>query len=660
MKFLKKKKYIYLELYPLLVLASLFISFLSATVVKKLTIIHLTFYLLLFMILVFPIFRKTSNLTISGYAYDLAFSISLIASILTGGISSPFLFPLLFLFYFITLQQKKVLTAIVGLISFGILILSSVISTKGFLSNYAYLFSGISFAVIAISIYLKPLSPENPDNYLIEKDFKEVTLDILDLEKKLLNVLGIDEIIYTYFKESPFCPPVCNLLVVYKPENKSFLYQYDIDSGEINSREVVLPFSLESKKIPSFIKEGLPEKFQLTAENDYFLIYHELKGIERVGSWILKLADIFLIESLSEARLLNYKQILLQELSETIDTTLYSEKTLNIAEVCEIAVLALKKLAFIEKAFFIPSTLEGDEKLLYEKKIVKGPLVRFPEEVWKTLLTELSNEALTTRELKIKATESLILFAVPVFDSGRLFGVLGGITSRANSIERQIKISEFIAKTLALRIRHEILTKELSKIEEAFSNFYLSFSNILDDLSLLTTKAIETKNFDGITQKLKEAAITLKEKIFSRLSLSETKAQLLLELFKSIKETNKFKEFNFHLNIDPEIVLTQSQLSFILRVLFECLLNTAVHSNAKTVNIYLKSENGNLRFEFFDDGKGFDLKQTIEQIKAGKIKATGLRNMAELAKKNNAKLRIRSGPNKGTKIEVVISHQDSK
>lgn len=81
------------------------------------------------------------------------------------------------------------------------------------------------------------------------------------------------------------------------------------------------------------------------------------------------------------------------------------------------------------------------------------------------------------------------------------------------------------------------------------------------------------------------------------------------------------------------------------RIAQEALQNSALHANAKQVRLSLQQQDGILRLQIQDNGKGFNPKEISEQ-------QLGIRGMVERAELIGAKLKIQSTPNQGTLIEL--------
>ena len=90
----------------------------------------------------------------------------------------------------------------------------------------------------------------------------------------------------------------------------------------------------------------------------------------------------------------------------------------------------------------------------------------------------------------------------------------------------------------------------------------------------------------------------------------------------------------------------------LFRITQEALNNIWKHSEARRAEIILEFHGSDIRVNIVDDGKGFILADTMNNLsKDGKL---GLAGMKERARLINGHLQIRSGPGKGTTVIVDV------
>ena len=101
----------------------------------------------------------------------------------------------------------------------------------------------------------------------------------------------------------------------------------------------------------------------------------------------------------------------------------------------------------------------------------------------------------------------------------------------------------------------------------------------------------------------------------------------------------------------PEPSFDNSQATLIFRIAQESLTNVSRHAAASEVTVELTSNTETIALEISDNGRGFDMAHLPPDA------SFGLLGMSERAHALGATLRIRSAPNAGTTISVMISQQ---
>jgi PAS domain S-box-containing protein len=96
-------------------------------------------------------------------------------------------------------------------------------------------------------------------------------------------------------------------------------------------------------------------------------------------------------------------------------------------------------------------------------------------------------------------------------------------------------------------------------------------------------------------------------------------------------------------NLDPEIQTT------CFRIAQEAITNVVRHANATRIDVELARENGNLRLQVRDNGRGFDVDSA--QPQAVGLGLIGIKERAALV---GGRTKIVSSPDKGTAIEVLL------
>jgi two-component system, NarL family, sensor kinase len=118
---------------------------------------------------------------------------------------------------------------------------------------------------------------------------------------------------------------------------------------------------------------------------------------------------------------------------------------------------------------------------------------------------------------------------------------------------------------------------------------------------------------------------------------------LLQMIGQEIKRLHQFKAMTVDWQNDgKEPELTKDRRIMVFRIFQEILNNMMKHAAAKKINITMKG-NGTFSLTVQDDGKGFDLQQTMRDGKG-----SGLKNMAKRAALANLHFHIDTAKGKGT------------
>jgi NO-binding membrane sensor protein with MHYT domain/two-component sensor histidine kinase len=92
----------------------------------------------------------------------------------------------------------------------------------------------------------------------------------------------------------------------------------------------------------------------------------------------------------------------------------------------------------------------------------------------------------------------------------------------------------------------------------------------------------------------------------------------------------------------------------LLRIYVEALGNVAKHAQARRVEVRVERRDGDVVLEVADDGRGFD---PSRRPRRDGSTGWGIMIMEERARSVGARLRIRSAPGKGTRIELVVPRE---
>ena len=187
---------------------------------------------------------------------------------------------------------------------------------------------------------------------------------------------------------------------------------------------------------------------------------------------------------------------------------------------------------------------------------------------------------------------------------------------------------------------------------------------------LLSAEFIESQVDD---EELKNSILSIKRQIFLiqnlvnefstyarlpqaniiRLNLSEI-SLIYIEEYKK-----NYPNITFISNIEKEIIVDfdQSYLDIILNNLFKNSIEALNNSSNPTIEIYLKKDNTNIKFTFFDNGPGYegDMENLTKPYFSTKNSSgLGLSLIKKIVKDNNGKMYIKSNKYSGFKVEINL------
>ncbi|MCX7832022.1 MAG: hypothetical protein N2440_03885 [Actinobacteria bacterium] len=630
----------------------------------------LEYALLVFLFITQIKFKSDGEISKAEFTVHLFLMVSFITVLTSNGYKSPFLPLLLSSLLLITLRSNLLKSIISVALTFSVLLFHAYVGSVNKSTSAIIYLSSLSFSYLLASVLIhlskaKNLSNNNDILSLPEefqaKTFIEKLWYVLDLEKAISKMRSEELIITEYFRQNPLCPPVCEVIVVYRPESKIVLYKYDIDTEKISSSTVNLPFSFEKRIPPEKIYDNVLKEFKLTTSNELFAIYHFSGTLESVNSHLIKLIDSLFVEVLAEARLLSYKNLVIEQLisAENFLHSLLKEGPPK--DLLENAALSVKKIAFVEKSFLIPCNDLKEGKPNMEKAIIKGPFIRYPEDAWRINVEMLAEEICRTGIPKIIETEKFKIFAVPIKDSNYIYGVLGGIAAKDAVVERALSSAEFTASVLALQLRRLIVEPfftEPSVVDKSlFLRFHSKILNLQEIVHQLESRTELKPNSSRILPILKEVEQAIYRILFRAIDEENQKVStsILKSALKDIKE--KLHQTNISLNysFEGEFTIEPKIMRSIIIIIIEALTNALVHSNATEIALGLKEMDGNLLVYISDNGLGFNLRAVLDELKKNKERYSGLKKIAFETKNIGGNLKIRSSPSSGTSVEVYIS-----
>jgi len=202
---------------------------------------------------------------------------------------------------------------------------------------------------------------------------------------------------------------------------------------------------------------------------------------------------------------------------------------------------------------------------------------------------------------------------------------------------RRVKVQEEERRHLARELHDEIgqaLTAAKINLQAAMKESDGAKSKRIDE-----TAAI----LERLLGQVRQISLDLRPSTLDDLGLVPALRSLLDEQGRRASVAVRFSAKNIPENLDPEIQTT------CFRIAQEAITNAVRHANATRISVDLRGENGNLRLQVRDDGRGFDAESAQAQT-AG----LGLIGIKERAALVDARAKIISSPNNGTTVELSL------
>lgn len=184
---------------------------------------------------------------------------------------------------------------------------------------------------------------------------------------------------------------------------------------------------------------------------------------------------------------------------------------------------------------------------------------------------------------------------------------------------------------------HDSLGQELSAIK-----VYMNNLNPLDDQFAFKLRQCQ-EMIDHSIQNIQQLSFNLMPKALESGNL----IWALKELGKRMPNELQFL-LNFNQN---QIPVSKSSQLIIYRVLQEFLSNTLKHANASEINVNIITSEDNTSITISDNGSGFDINE-VERV-------NGLDHMKTRLKALNIDYELTSVINKGTQLNLTISHEEN-
>lgn len=649
---------------------SFLFSFFLLVNVKEFIISHILIYLIFIGFYLALSKFKSGGENIKVKSIGSLFLIASFFTVLTSnGYISPF-FPLFISSLLLVMRSYSFAKFVtIASLTFLILLLQAYFNLSNKSLSLLIFLSSLSFSLLSAFFLMYLRQEEDKENNkisILTEDFQTKTLIeklwiVLDFEKAISKMHSEELIITEYFRQNPFCPPVCEFILVYRLESKIIFYEYDINNEKIVSSHLNLPFGFEKRKTPEKIYYNEHKEFKHTASNDFFAIYHRSETLKTVDYHLIELIDSIFVEVLAEARLSSYKNLLIEQLLGAENFLYQILNKRQSRELLENAVLLAKKIASVEKTFLIPcdNSMEGKPNL--EKAIIKGPITQYPQDSWNISVQMLAEKVCLSGKPKTLETENFKIFALPIKDSSKIYGVLGGIANKEAKVERAISNAQFIANVITLHFRRVETEDSYNKEALIDKKLLLEYNSKIFNLQEIVHQ-LESKSriIDGnsksllILKRVEQAIYKLLLKTFDE-KQHKTSLEVVKKALTDIKEALNRNKISLNYSLDRKIEIEPKILRCVMIAIFEALANSLTYSNATQIEIGLDEMDGKILAYIRDNGTGFNLKSVLDKLKKDKEKDSGLKKIALEVKNVGGKLKIKSAPSAGTSVELSFN-----
>jgi len=236
-----------------------------------------------------------------------------------------------------------------------------------------------------------------------------------------------------------------------------------------------------------------------------------------------------------------------------------------------------------------------------------------------------------------------------------MFGlaIAGGTLARMLSLERQSQKAESELRLLSGQIRtaqeqerknlsrelHDQVGQMLTGLRMELTGIARIHGNSESEVSLRIARAKGT--VEQTLRIVRNIAMLLRPSMLDDLGLAPALAWL-------VKEVERSRGFEIHSEIDPAVdALPDAYRTCVYRVVQEALTNASRHSEARKVDVTLKSAGAWVTGLIADDGRGFGRG-------APRSQGLGLLGMEERVRELGGNIRIVSAHGKGTRVEFRL------
>ena len=228
--------------------------------------------------------------------------------------------------------------------------------------------------------------------------------------------------------------------------------------------------------------------------------------------------------------------------------------------------------------------------------------------------------------------------------------------SRDVTREKQLQENLHLYARQITRAQEEERKRIARELHDDSIQALVVLSQQVDDITTNSAKSarIESrldkirKEIDEILDRMRRFTQDLRPPTLDYLGLLPALRELVsnLQQQSDIESTLQINEEEHHFTAEDELI--------VYRIVQEALSNVWRHSEAKSVQVVISFDESKTTVEISDDGKGFEIGDDLQFVKAGKIGLAGMQERADLL---NGKLNIQSKPGNGTKVRLEIPNK---
>ncbi len=227
----------------------------------------------------------------------------------------------------------------------------------------------------------------------------------------------------------------------------------------------------------------------------------------------------------------------------------------------------------------------------------------------------------------------------------------------------------FIAGVVILRLANRLVRADREMVRKAIdvesrereriaADLHDGLGSLLSGL-LIHIQALEKQHAGDVQLKeqlkqlnyLSNSAISSIEEVINNLHPSSlTRYGLVESVSRLIRRINQLGRTQFRIRVaDADVQFPKSTELFLFRICNELINNALKHSKASKANFVFYMEKSKFHLVYSDDGIGFELDELSLEDEKG-----GLHNMVRRVESMDGKCWIRSKPEQGVEIEIVL------